>query len=164
MKNKSKKAPQAKEIIEAIKELEKKDGNLVPISELKKVVQMDEKDLMDALKSWKNDILLIYERKPNSFVRLNPKYIEMGKDEILGERIIVKVKQPNTEQQSYLWCDKIEYVHDHDQFPRGYFDHHLMIWKNRDLVFKVWLPNEDNDKEFKDVHEALKSVGMEVNE
>ena len=42
------------------------------------------------------------------------------------------------------------------------FDHHLMFWKGKELVFKIWLPNDNRDKEFKDVNEALRSVGMEI--
>ncbi|MDO8563668.1 MAG: hypothetical protein Q7R87_01530 [Nanoarchaeota archaeon] len=72
--------------------------------------------------------------------------------------IIITIKQPNTEQDSYLFSDKIEYMHDRD---KNYFDHHLMIYRNRKLIFKVWLPNGTKDKEFKDVKEALKSVGMD---
>jgi len=76
--------------------------------------------------------------------------------------VIVTIKQKNTEQPSYLFCTKIYYMHDRDQFPRGSFDHHLMLYNGKKLIFKVWLPNENGDKEFRDVKEALKSVGMEV--
>lgn len=90
---------------------------------------------------------------------INKDIIETRKS---SEIIIVRIKQPNTEQPSYLFCDKIWYMHDHDQFPRGSFDHHLMIYRGNKLIFKVWLPNESKNDEFKDVKEALKSVGMEI--
>ena len=87
---------------------------------------------------------------------------KVTKDRITGENIILRIKQQNTEQSSYLFCDKIEYWHDKID-SKHFFDHHLMIWNNNNLIFKVWLPNEAKDKEFKDVKEALKSVGMEIN-
>jgi len=73
--------------------------------------------------------------------------------------IIIKIKQPNTEQPSYLFCNKIEYMHDKD---KNYFDHHIMIYRGDKLIFKVWLPNSEKDKEFKSAKEALESVGMEI--
>lgn len=78
--------------------------------------------------------------------------------------IIIRIKQKNTEQSSYLFCTKIHYLHSrdyHEMFGKT-FDHHIMIYNGDKLIFKVWLPNSTKDKEFKNVKEALKSVGMEV--
>ena len=78
--------------------------------------------------------------------------------------IIVTIKQKNTEQPSYLFCTKIYYMHDrgyHEMFGKT-FDHHLMFYNGKKLIFKVWLPNSEKDKKFKNAKEALKSVGMEV--
>lgn len=78
--------------------------------------------------------------------------------------IIVRIKQKNTEQPSYLFCTKIHYMHDrdfHEMFGKT-FDHHLMIYNGKKLIFKVWLPNSEKDKKFKNAKEALKSVGMEI--
>jgi len=76
--------------------------------------------------------------------------------------IIVRIKQKNTEEPSCLFCTRIYYMHDRDQFPKGSFDHHIMIYRGETLIFKVWLPNSSKDKEFKGVKEALESVGMEA--
>ena len=87
---------------------------------------------------------------------MNSDIIETRKSE---DRIIISIKQSNTEQESYLFCDKIEYMHDRDN---NFFDHHLMIYLGEKLIFKVWLPNGADSKEFRGVKEALKSVKMEV--
>ena len=81
------------------------------------------------------------------------------KDLVEVEGMIVVVKQKNTTEPSYIFCDKTEYMHDK---VKDIFDHHIMINKKGDLIFKAWLPNEPKDKEFKDIHEALKSVGMQI--
>jgi hypothetical protein len=81
-----------------------------------------------------------------------------------SDSIIVTIKQKNTEQPSYLFCTRIYYMHDrrfHEMFGKT-FDHHLMFCNGKKLIFKVWLPNSEKDKKFKNVKEALKSVGMEV--
>jgi len=79
-----------------------------------------------------------------------------------GDFIAVRIKQPNTEEPSLLFCDKIGYMRDRDQFPKGSFDHHIMAYKDGNLIFKVWLPNAATDKEFDGIREALESVGMEA--
>ena len=85
---------------------------------------------------------------------MNPDILETSKN---SDFIIVTLKQSNTEQDSYLFADKIEYIHDRD---KNYFDHHLMIYRGEKLIFKVWLPNGARDREFRGVKEALKSVKM----
>lgn len=68
-----------------------------------------------------------------------------------------------TVQDSLINCDRIEYMHDRGTFKgRPVFDHHLMFYNEGNLLFKVWLPNNVNNKEFKDINEALKSVGIKV--
>jgi hypothetical protein len=81
------------------------------------------------------------------------------KDLVEVKELMVLVKQKNTMESSLIFCDKVEYLHYKE---KGIFDHHIMIYKKGDLIFKVWLPNESKDKEFKDIHEALKSVGMQI--
>lgn len=93
-----------------------------------------------------------------TYKMINKDIIETRKSD---DFIIVKIKQPNTEQPSFLFCDKIEYLHNRDR-NKSFFDHHLMIYRGDKLIFKVWLPNLTRDKEFNDVREALKSVGMEI--
>jgi len=78
--------------------------------------------------------------------------------------IIVTIKQKNTEDPSCLFCTKIYYMHDrgyHKMFGKT-FDHHLMFYNGKKLIFKVWLLNSEKDKKFKNAKEALKSVGMEI--
>ena len=58
-------------------------------------------------------------------------------------------------EASRIFCDEIEYLHSK---VKDRFDHHLMFYYKGRLVFKVWLPNEPEDKKFKDIDEALKSV------
>ena len=81
-------------------------------------------------------------------------------DTIEGE-IILRIKQKNTEQPSYLFCDRVEYLHNKQ---KDFFDHHLMVYNKGNLIFKVWLPNNRGDKEFKNINEALKSVGIILHE
>jgi hypothetical protein len=77
---------------------------------------------------------------------------------------IIRIKQKNTEQPSYLFCTKVHYMHDRgeDEMFGKTFDHHLMIYQDKKLIFKVWLPNSEKDKEFSNAKKALESVGMEV--
>lgn len=76
-----------------------------------------------------------------------------------GDCLLVRIKQKNTTEPSLIFCDKIEYMH----IKKGeFFDHHLMFFYKNQLIFKIWLPNEPEDKEFKDIFEALKSVEMDV--
>lgn len=86
------------------------------------------------------------------------------KDEIkTKEPMIITIRQKDKES-FLLRADKIEYLHikKRDKIFGDIFDHHLMFYLKKDLVFKVWLPNEDEDKEFKNINEALESVGMDV--
>lgn len=72
----------------------------------------------------------------------------------------VLVEQKNIECKSRIFCDKIEYMHNRGKFMnRPIFDHHLMFWFGKDLVFKVWLLQ---NKEYKDINEALKDVGIMI--
>ena len=63
----------------------------------------------------------------------------------------------NTEEDSRIFCDEIEYIADKTKIE---FDHHLMFRQGKKLVFKIWLPNCQEDKPFKDINAALKSVGI----
>ena len=86
--------------------------------------------------------------------------MKITKNEIVGEGIIVCVMHSEkTEQPSYLWCDRIEYMADKEG---EFFDHHLMFYIDKKLVFKVWLRNNSEDKKYKDVKEAMESAGLEV--
>lgn len=74
-----------------------------------------------------------------------------------GLNVLIKHKGIN--EDSRIFCDKIEYMHDR---KGKIFDHHLMFWLKDELVFKIWLPNESKDKQFKDINEALKNCGIRV--
>jgi len=91
--------------------------------------------------------------------------MKITKDKIIGYVIIQMNHSENTDQPSYLFCDKIEYLHNrgfHKEFGKT-FDHHLMFYRKKDrLIFKVWLKNDTKDKEYKNIREALKSVGLEI--
>jgi len=160
MVKEDKKSKKASEIIDIIVKLQEKVGLLVPFEYLEKETGLNKRELLKILEN-REGVDIVGER---NMVTINPYFKKETKDEISGESMIIKVRQPNTEQPSYLWCDKIEYWHDKgkDKTFGQIFDHHLMIYKNGNLIFKVWLPNSSKDKEFKDVREALKSVGMEV--
>lgn len=76
------------------------------------------------------------------------------------ESFYVKIKHSeNIEQESYLWCNRIEYIADKDG---EYFDHHLMFYLGKMLVFKIWLRNEPDDKPYKNIKEALRDVNIMV--
>lgn len=80
---------------------------------------------------------------------------------IKADFINCKIEHKGTEEPSGIFCDKIEYMHDKDKVGFSeMFDHHLMFWKGDFLVFKVWLPNGKNDKEFEDIFEAMESCGI----
>lgn len=84
------------------------------------------------------------------------------------EGLNVVLKHKGVSENSRIFCDKIEYLHERGnrEYLKGdcmpFFDHHLMFYNKKDLIFKVWLPNGDKDKEFKDIYEAIKSVGIKV--
>ncbi|MEK6860280.1 MAG: hypothetical protein AABX54_05705 [Nanoarchaeota archaeon] len=84
------------------------------------------------------------------------------KNLVKAEGMIVNLKQKHTTEPSYLFCDKVWYMHDKDPNDKEFFDHHLMFYNKGDLIFKIWLPNKNKDKEFRDIHEVLKSVGMQI--
>ena len=80
----------------------------------------------------------------------------------------VIIKHKGVPEPSRIFCDEIRYMHikgSWEYSKNNYmpvFDHHLMFYDNKNLVFKVWLPNRLKDKKFKDIHEALESVGIKV--
>lgn len=71
----------------------------------------------------------------------------------------VLIEHKGVQENSRIFCDGIDYIKDRNE---NIFDHHLMFWLNGKLVFKVWLPNNPKDKEFKDIYEAMESVGINV--
>ena len=56
------------------------------------------------------------------------------------------IKHKNTEQNSLIVADKVEYI-----------NNHLMFYRKNNLVFKVWLK-----KDYKNIKEALRDVGIKV--
>lgn len=71
---------------------------------------------------------------------------------------LIEHKGTEPGESSIIFCDKIEYMHDRGKMGFSeIFDHHLMFWLGKKLVFKVYLPNSESDKEFKDIFEAMKS-------
>ena len=80
------------------------------------------------------------------------------KDKITGNMHVL-VEQKNTNENSVIFCDRIEYIHDkHNNF----FDHHLMFYKKDKLIFKVWLKNDENDLEYENMTKAMSDVGMSI--
>ena len=65
-------------------------------------------------------------------------------------------------QSNLLRADEIEYIHDkgNDEMFGDIFDHHLMFYLKKELIFKMWLPNSLTSKEFKDAKDALKEMGI----
>jgi len=73
----------------------------------------------------------------------------------------VWIKGKNTEQDNLIVADSVEYIHN----KKGdFFDHHLMFYWKKHLAFKVWLRNKPTDKPYKNIQEALKDVGIRINE
>ncbi|MFH1592176.1 MAG: hypothetical protein ABIB47_02300 [Candidatus Woesearchaeota archaeon] len=73
----------------------------------------------------------------------------------------VQIEQKGVSEPSKIFCDQIEYISNKKD---NVFDHHLFFWNKGELIFKVWLPNNKDDKEFEDIYEALKSVDILVKE
>lgn len=72
----------------------------------------------------------------------------------------ILIKHQNTGEASRLFdCDRIGYMADKEG---EYFDHHLMFYRGKKLIFKVWLRNEPEDKPYKNIKEAMKDVGIAV--
>jgi hypothetical protein len=95
--------------------------------------------------------------------KLNPRKAKITKDKIVGFcDCLIKHKGQQKHDPSIIFCDRIEYWHDRgeDAYFGKTFDHHLMFWKGKELIFKVYLPNEQKHKDFKDIFEALKSCGI----
>ena len=64
-------------------------------------------------------------------------------------------------ESSQLFCDKIEYWHNKGEYKEDiddlflrkghrFFDHHLMFYRDKKLIFKIWLKNHPNSKEYKE--------------
>ena len=73
----------------------------------------------------------------------------------------VWIEGKNTEKgnPNLIVADSVEYIAN----KKGrFFDHHLMFYKKKQLVFKVWLKNSPKDKPYKDIKHALKDVGIKV--
>ncbi|PIN86699.1 hypothetical protein COV19_03420 [Candidatus Woesearchaeota archaeon CG10_big_fil_rev_8_21_14_0_10_44_13] len=83
------------------------------------------------------------------------------KDMIRNKRLLnALIRHKNIGERSRIFCDWIEYMHDRRKFMgKPVFDHHLMFWSKGELVFKVWLKQ---NREYKNINEALKDVGIEV--
>lgn len=85
------------------------------------------------------------------------------KDTIISKRpmtVWVKGYDKKKFEEPYLVrADRIEYSHDK---KKGFFDHHLLFYLKDELVFKVWLKNKPEDKEYKSINDAFKDVGINV--
>lgn len=72
--------------------------------------------------------------------------------------IDVFIKHKNIEEDSRIFCDRIVYMHDHEIFMgKPVFDHHLMFYSGKELVFKVWLRQ---DRRYKDIFKVMEDIGM----
>ena len=61
------------------------------------------------------------------------------------------IRHKNIEQFSRVFnCNKIEFI-----------DNHLMVYKNNELIFKVWLKLY-KFKKYKNLKEAMKDVGIDI--
>jgi len=149
-----------------MKDLESRIGRMIPYDTLYSscaYVLNSDKAIKDALKKLINKEKIYVPRE--GFYSLNKK-VEITKDTIEANFIICKIEHRGIDEPSAIFCTKIEYMHDIDKNDKMFdfvFDHHLMFWNNDLLVFKVWLPNGEKDKEFKDVFEAMESVGIKCN-
>ncbi len=63
------------------------------------------------------------------------------------------------EEPHLLRANRVEYIAD----KKGeIFDHHLMFYLGKELIFKVWLKNKPEDKKYKNINEALKDVKINI--
>ena len=63
------------------------------------------------------------------------------------------------EEAHLLRANMVEYIADKNG---DCFDHHLMFYLKKELVFKVWLKNKPEDKKYKNIREVLKDVGINL--
>lgn len=141
-----------------LNDLENKFGKLIPLDRLEAISsnnvdkEVDKKNVESLIKKK----ILIKPRKGFVMFVLKPR---IGNDLIEAEFLNCQIKHKGIGEPSRIFCDKIEYIHDK---YKGMFDHHLMFWFKGNLVFKGWLPNESKDKEFGNIFEAMKSVGIKA--
>ena len=70
-----------------------------------------------------------------------------------------RIKHKNVDESSIIFADRVDYIAN----KKGdFFDHHLMFYWKKRLIFKVYLPNEIKDNPFKDVQKACEFVGIRV--
>ena len=99
-------------------------------------------------------------KKINSW-KENEKHTKDRIENKIGLNVLIEHRGVN--ERSKIFCDKIGYMHDRREFEGiPAFDHHLMFYNDEKLVFKVWLKNDSKAKEFKNVNDALKSVGINI--
>lgn len=92
------------------------------------------------------------------------KEVDLMSDKIQSKRGLgVLLRHGKLIEPSRIFCDRIEYVHTRGTFNgKPTFNHHIMFWLGDKLVFKVWLPNKQNSKEYKGVMEALEGVKFKI--
>ncbi len=71
------------------------------------------------------------------------------------------IKHENTEEPSIIFADEVEYIANKQG---DFFDHHLMFYLGKKLIFKVYLPNNPKDKPYNSIQEACKAVGILIQE
>jgi len=153
-------------MIKLIKEIEGRIGKLVPLEEIYQkglTVFFSGNTIKEIIgRLVKKNLVYIPREGYLMFV----KKPLITKDSIEADYIYCKLSHKGVDEPSGIFCDKIECLHNISKNNKLFgfvFDHHLMFWKRGDLVFKVWLPNNEDDKEFKDIFEAMKSVGIKCN-
>ena len=95
---------------------------------------------------------------------------KVTKDRIYNkDGLNVLIKHKGVNEPSRIFCDEIVYIHNRGIFQEPIskikckiFDHHLMFWKNRKLIFKVWLRNNPRNKEYHNINLALKDIGVMI--
>ena len=68
-----------------------------------------------------------------------------------------RIVHKNIDEPSLIFADKVEYIANKQG---DFFDHHLMFYSGKELIFKVYLPNGLKNKPYKGIKEACEDVGI----
>lgn len=144
-------------MLKLVKEIEKRLGRFVSLEEVyyKSVSIFPSGEVAkETIKRMVDKKILHIPREGFIIIVQKP---QIEKDSIESDFCDCILKPRGVQKSSRIYCNRIEYVHERD---KEYFSHYLMFYQGSTLVFRVWLPNNKKDKEFKDIFDALKKSGI----
>jgi hypothetical protein len=72
-----------------------------------------------------------------------------------------RIIHKNTKEPSIIFADRVEYIANKQG---NFFDHHLMFYLGKKLVFKVYLFHNKEAKPYKSIQDACDDVGISIRE